>query len=239
MGMIYLSPHLDDVVLSLGGLLWEQTQVGMDVRILTICAGDPPEGKLSSFAESLHSRWGVGRDAIAERRLEDILSCQRLGASYNHLDIPDCIYRRSPKTGEHLYDSESALWIPVHPDENTLVEVVSNSILGLLSQDDSLVCPLTIGNHVDHRFTRVAAERVGVPLHYYADYPYALDEEENLMTMNLDGLQYTITPDGLSAWQDAVAAHQSQISTFWEDLVEMRTAIRNYYDQMGGIWLWR
>jgi LmbE family N-acetylglucosaminyl deacetylase len=236
---IYLSPHLDDVALSLGGLLWEQSRIGENVCVLTICAGDPPEGKFSPFAESLHDRWKVGRDAMAERREEDITSCRRLGATYHHLSIPDCIYRRSPRTGEHLYDSEDALWVPVHPDEDVLVEAISNAIVSMLSSNDSLVCPLTLGNHVDHRLTRTAAERVGVPLHYYADFPYALEEDVRCVTAGLEALQYTISPDGISAWQDAVGAHRSQISTFWEDLDGMRAAIRNYYDQMGGVWLWR
>ncbi len=239
MVVIYLSPHLDDVALSLGGLLWEQAQAGVDVCIFTICAGDPPKGKLSPFAESLHIRWGIGRNAMEERRSEDILSCQRLGASYHHLDIPDCIYRRSPKTGEHLYDSESALWNPVHPDEDTLIGDIRAAILEKLSPVDTLICPLTIGNHVDHRLTRAAAERTGIPLQYYADYPYALVEEADHLTANLEASQFAITPKGISAWQDAVAAHHSQISTFWEDLEEMRSAIQSYFEQRGGIWLWK
>jgi hypothetical protein len=69
---IYLSPHLDDVTLSCGGLVWEQVQAGEQVEIWTICAGDPPPGALSPYAEELHHRWGYGIEAIAERRIEDI-----------------------------------------------------------------------------------------------------------------------------------------------------------------------
>ncbi len=239
MDRIYLSPHLDDVALSLGGLIWEQTQAGQDVSIFTICAGDPPPGELSPFAESLHVRWEVGREAMADRRAEDIESCQRLGASYHHLDISDCIYRRSPRTGEHLYNSEGALWIPVHPDEAILIDVISNAIREILPSNAKLVCPLTLGKHVDHRLTRAAAERVGVPICYYADYPYVLDVDDFKFATNLKSSVYSITPPGMFAWQDAIGSHRSQISTFWDDLVEMRSAIQAYYDQMGGIWLWK
>ena len=239
MDKIYLSPHLDDVVLSLGGLIWEQTQAGQDVCILTICAGDPPPGEFSPFAESLHLRWGVGREVMAERRTEDIESCRRLGVSYYHLDIPDCIYRGSPRTGEHLYNSESALWIPVHPDEALLIEVISGKIREILPSEAALICPLTLGNHVDHRLTRAAAESVGISLQYYADYPYVLEVDLSSDVTGLKSSKYAITPDGMSAWQDAVAAHRSQISTFWMDLDDMRGAIQAYYAQMGGIWLWQ
>jgi LmbE family N-acetylglucosaminyl deacetylase len=238
MSMIYLSPHLDDVILSLGGLIWEQIQAGLDVCILTVCAGDPPEGEFSPFAESLHTRWEVGREAMADRRAEDIVSCQRLGASFHHLDVPDCIYRRSDRTGQHLYDSEEALWFPVHPDETPLIEVIRKAILDIRSFNDTLICPLALGDHVDHRLTRTAAENTRLPLRYYADYPYVLKLDVRRKTTDMDAAIYSITPAGISAWQDAVAAHRSQISTFWGNLDEMRAAIQSYYDGMGGIWLW-
>ncbi|MBN2499463.1 MAG: PIG-L family deacetylase, partial [Anaerolineales bacterium] len=55
--LIYLSPHLDDVALSCGGLVWEQAQAGMAVEVWSVCAGDPPPGELSEYARSLHARW--------------------------------------------------------------------------------------------------------------------------------------------------------------------------------------
>jgi len=238
MDWIYLSPHLDDVALSLGGLLWEQSQAGERVAVWTICAGDPPAGDLSPFAESLHTRWGTGLASMQARRAEDIASCQQLGASYRHFDIPDCIYRRSPRTGEPLYASREALWNPLHPDEEALVEHVAEQIEALLPAPVNLVCPLTLGSHVDHRLARAAAEKLGLPLWFYADYPYALKTESPDVQQKLrstrPALVLPISEAGLRAWQEAVAAHRSQISTFWKSLDEMRAAIREYCQQMGG-----
>ena len=118
MEWIYLSPHFDDVALSVGGLLWEQSRAGEQASIWTVCGAGPPPGDYSPFAESLHTRWKTGTEAIQTRRAEDVKACQYLGANFMHFDIPDCIYRRSPKTGEHLYASEESLWIPVHSDED-------------------------------------------------------------------------------------------------------------------------
>lgn len=237
---IYLSPHLDDVALSVGGLVWEQSQSGQDVRIWTICAGDPPPGKLSPFAQSLHERWKVGRDAMIERRQEDGESCDQLGASYDHFEIPDCIYRRSDKTGKHLYTDGDSLWIPIHPDENILIERISELLrekLAVLPPEVSLVSPLAIGDHVDHRLTRAVAEKSGLPLLFYADYPYVVRHGSLGPGAKMASRCFVISPDGLRAWQAGIAAHRSQISTFWTDLVEMQVAIRSYYQQMGGIWL--
>jgi len=238
MQWIYLSPHLDDVALSLGGLLWEQAAAGESASIWTICAGDAPPDPLSPFAESLHERWGTGGDAIVARRAEDIESCTILGASYRHLSAPDCIYRRSEQTGEYLYTSESSLTGPLHPDEESLVRRLSQTLKAALTPEVSLVCPLGLGNHVDHQLARAAAERLNIPLWYYADYPYIRDipdwEPENLKP-----IQHQISDEGVTAWQDSVAAHRSQISTFWKNIPEMRAEILDYARQMKGIILWR
>jgi LmbE family N-acetylglucosaminyl deacetylase len=77
MDWIYLSPHLDDVVLSCGGLVWEQARQGERVEIWTICAGDPPPIPLSSFAASLHERWQTNNKRQSSAA-EDKLACQRL-----------------------------------------------------------------------------------------------------------------------------------------------------------------
>jgi LmbE family N-acetylglucosaminyl deacetylase len=172
---------------------------------------------------------------MSVRRDEDIESCHRLGAESLHFSIPDCIYRRSPQTSKHLYDSEQALWRPVHPDEQTLAAKIAAELSAKLPQTSQVVCPLALGGHVDHRLTRMAAEMLDLTLWFYADYPYVLAAENCEALQKRAFTQYTITPQALSAWQKSVAAHQSQIRTFWADLDEMREAIRVYSHSMGGI----
>jgi len=238
MQWIYLSPHLDDVALSLGGLLWEQAAAGESAYVWTICAGDPPPGPLSPFAESLHGRWGAGREAIARRRAEDIESCAILGAAYRHFPIPDCIYRRSEQSGEYLYASEDSLNGPLHPDEQSLVWVLRKILKAALTPGVRLVCPIGLGDHVGHRLTRTAADGLDIPLWYYADYPY-VRRISNWEPKNLEPTVYPISAEGIAAWQDSVAAHRSQISTFWESISVMKTEISEYVQQMKGAILWR
>jgi len=80
-------------------------------------------------------------------------------------------------------------------------------------------------------------------LWYYADYPYARDEIETLTNMQRSlawKLQsHSLTVDGLLAWERAVAAYASQISTFWPDLEAMKADLRSFASQAGGIGLWR
>lgn len=173
------------------------------------------------------------------RRLaEDIASCQALGAGWRHFGLPDCIYRPGGEIGLHYYDSEEALWGEVHPAEIPLVDELAAMLAGYISPTAQVICPLALGGHVDHRLTRSVAERLGKRLWYYPDYPYVLKNMSTLEALHQAGWQpitFAISEGGLAAWQDAIAAHASQISTFWPDVASMRYAIRAFKEQMGGV----
>ncbi len=251
---IYLSPHPDDVALSCGGLVWEQVQCGEKVEIWTICSGDPPGSPFSPFAESLHLRWGAtAAESASTRRKEDRESARALGAEIYFFDLPDCIYRTGDAPDQHLYASEESLFGPLHPWETNKIAELALAFEARLAAagkaynlSASLVCPLAIGNHVDHQLVRAAAEQVSSeylakPKLYYADYPYILKETQKIEELESAGWNERICPvseKGLQAWQEAVAAHTTQISSFWESLPEMRAAIQAYRDLNDGIRLW-
>jgi len=242
MEWIYLSPHLDDIALSCGGLVWEQANAGDRPTIWSLCAGDPPGGELSPFAESLQSRWNTGGESAAIRRSEDAHACARLAAAYRHFSIPDCIYRKSPQDGRPLYTSEEAIFGLLDPVEQPLVDAVSNEIRQSLPAEAALVCPLTVGGHVDHRLVRAAAEKLGRPLWYYADYPYVErygEQVPELLPGGCEEVLWKVSGEGMQAWFDSVATHRSQIGSFWPDIESMESALQHYYQENGGIPLWR
>ena len=118
---IYLSPHLDDAALSCGGLIKQQTQAGERVEVWTVCAGEPPDGPLSMFAQVLHKRWGISDlRVVTERRREDLNGLEILGASVKHFSVPDAIYRRHPKTNEILYNAWEEMINGIAPGEERL-----------------------------------------------------------------------------------------------------------------------
>lgn len=241
MTWIYLSPHLDDAVYSCGGLIWEQVHTGETVEIWTICAGDPPPTPFSDFVIAIHRRWGTGDHSMSARRREDIAACQLLGAKPVHFDIPDCIYRRNPLTGEPIIQYEEDLWQPTLPVEYPLLEQIRRQIQSRLPAGAKLVSPLGMGGHMDHHLVRTALERIGQPLYYYADYPYAADENvkiEDWLCGASTPMNQTISQAALEAWQEAVAAYQSQISTFWGGISELRSALEAYLRKGGGTRLW-
>jgi LmbE family N-acetylglucosaminyl deacetylase len=242
MQWIYLSPHFDDVALSCGGLIWQQVRSGEAVSIWTVCAGNAPSRELSPFAKELHLRWETDQDATSQRRLEDLRSCHRLGVTSKQFTIPDCIYRLNPYTDEFFYTSEEALNGPLQPVDRQNIALLGEEIKRAVPEDVVLVCPLSLGNHVDHQLTRLAAEGLDRTKWYYADYPYVLRCNEKLEQLEKEGWisqSFQIPQDGLVAWQDSVASHVSQISTFWKDEHEMRMALSDYLEQNQGVRLWK
>ena len=239
MRWIYISAHLDDAVLSCGGLIWEQCHAGTPVEIWTVVCGFPPAGPLSDFARVLHFLWGTGtaEDTVALRREEDRLAARILSATVVHFDVPDSIYRRSAK-GEPLYED---VFMPIHPSENDMPEEIAASLAGKVKPDDTLVCPMTIGGHVDHVIVHHAVERLGRPLLYYPDVPYVLNHPDELVSVTSDmkALVYPVSEDGLHTWQEGIAAYASQISTLFESPEGMREAIRAYWQKDSGIYLWQ
>jgi LmbE family N-acetylglucosaminyl deacetylase len=174
---VYLSPHLDDAVLSCGGLICRQSRRGDEVIVMTICAGPAPAAP-SDFARLLHARWladATETDPMALRRREDEAACAFLGVRPLHLALHDGIYRRDAG-GRWLYAEETALWGPPDPaDDPTVWQVELEAWLERL-QPDFVYAPLAVGNHVDHQLTRQVAERwvaVGRPVLFYEDFPYS------------------------------------------------------------------
>jgi LmbE family N-acetylglucosaminyl deacetylase len=241
MNWIYLSPHLDDVVLSCGGVISEQIKAGDQVQVWTICAGDPPVEQLTVFAQKLHSRWNVEKDAVSKRREEDRLACNWLGAISSHYNFPDCIYRFFPDTSEPVVKSDKDLFRKFDLREEFLVRQLHQILQESIPESAKLVLPLTIGNHVDHQLTRLAGEGISPRCCYYAEYPYVLNpqfEINRAIKKVWQEIHYSVEADSLLSWQRAVSAYQSQISTFWADIPAMYAAIYLYWQKGGGAMLW-
>jgi len=223
-------------VLSCGGRIAQQAAAGARVIVITLCAGDPPDGPLSDFAQELHDRWELPRSAAELRRAEDRAALSLLGAQALHLPLPDSIYRRArpAEGGAPLYASEEAIFGPLHPLEWWLNLDWSAQLreFGPLRPDTEVNVPLGIGGHVDHQLVwRMADDWVGAQagVSYYEDYPYA--EDQALVQQWVEGrgwaaLWVWLSEAELERKAQAVACYRSQLSTFWPDEAAMRVALR-------------
>jgi LmbE family N-acetylglucosaminyl deacetylase len=240
---IYLSPHLDDVALSCGGQIWQRTTAGQRILVVTLMAGDPPEGAVSSFAQLLHARWELAVDAVAARRAEDIAACQIMGADWLHGPLPDCIYRHDSHSGEPLYPDVTAIFAEVHSADEA-VSLALTGWLEALPPAREWVVPLTVGHHVDHQLTRrAAAAAANCPVYYYEDYPYV--QKPGALELVLDPaaawqpVVIALSEAALAARCAAVAAFVSQVGSFFVDRADLEGQIGSYAARAGGERLWQ
>lgn len=234
---IYLSPHLDDAVLSCGGLIASQVAAGAAVTVLTVFAGDPAPAPLSDFAEALHRLWGAGANPVGDRRTEDHLACGRLGASVVHLPFPDAIYRVGPGN-QARYDSEEAIFGPIHAGDEGMVEEIRAHLARVCPVEAVVHSPLGVGGHVDHRLTRLAAESLGRPLWYYRDFPYAARGGALPQGLGVPPGRERLLPlslEQIDSWVAAISEYRSQVPTFWPDEYALYEDVRRFHDQAGGL----
>jgi LmbE family N-acetylglucosaminyl deacetylase len=249
---VYLSPHLDDAVLSCGGLIHQQASVGQPPLVITLFSGRPPaDAELSAFARSQHMRWGNPEDVFSVRWSEDRAALSVLGADYLRLNYLDCIYRGKDHGDESawFYASEQALFGSVHPAEHGLPAQLAHALTEFMPGGDgvTLYAPLTVGNHVDHQLAFSAAiilREQGWGVQFYEDYPYAETEGARSAALIARGGEHwqsrviSLGEDDLAAKIEAIACYASQLGVLFGGAEAMSDQVRGYASRLGGEWLW-
>lgn len=234
---VYLSPHLDDAVLSCGARLWVERMAGLAPRVITICAGIPEGERISPFALYQHERWGLVPRPFLLRRAEDVAALARLDVSdVLHLDVPDAIYRYG-EAGSALYASEAGIFGDLAVEEHHLVAAIADQLGPLLPSPPSgeVVAPLGVGHHVDHLLVHAVARRLGAQGHhilYYEELPYALAPGKLAEGLRSETKWHAETLPVDSASMDAKIAaagyYHSQIPVLFGDDLAMGRALRAY-----------
>lgn len=233
---LFLSPHLDDAILSCGGLIHQLTIQGEPVTIQTFMAGDPPTALPDTpIIRDLHRRWEAGEHPVAARRQEDRAAAHVLGASVQHLDWLDLPYRTN-LAGEALYPTENDLFGDIHMDDPVL-----NYDIELAPDVTAIYAPLGVGHHVDHQIVCYQAQQLETTaiVFYYEEYPYSASGGQAAVQTALAAFSKRLLPhlielseDDLLAKMEAIACYQSQISTFWDNVAEMKKRVRAYAEEV-------
>ena len=227
--LIILSPHLDDGVLSCGGLIAAAAAGGHRVEIWTLFCSAPWWPRYSPLAQWFHSvcagRAGAG--LARRRRAEDREACRMLGVGFRHYGWRDAVYRRD-QAGAVLYEScRQERW---HPADDAHLERMTRQLAHHLTESDLMIGPLALGKHVDHQLARAAAERSGhARLAYYPDLPYQV-RFPGEMASQLGGLVrcgYLPTQTQVSAWLAAVRCYRTQIMMLEEATGSLSDMIEN------------
>jgi LmbE family N-acetylglucosaminyl deacetylase len=173
---VYLSPHLDDAVLSCGGAISARAAEGGRVLVVTLCTAVPTPDRFGPLAVEFHGDWNLSaEDAVTARLHEDLLAMERVGADCLWVGMLDSIYRVP-----FGYDTRERLFGVPRPDDPLYADL--GDFLPRLRERlpaATFYAPLGIGFHVDHQITfDVASRHAGELLAFYEDIYYALEPGE-------------------------------------------------------------
>lgn len=211
-----LSPHLDDVAFSCGGIAARLAEAGW--RTLIVTAFTRSIHPASGFALECQRDKGLAdeTDYMALRHEEDRYSCLALGCEQIMLDLPEAPHRG--------YASASCLFAPPHADDE-IARPLADLLYGLLAREQPalVLAPQGCGRHVDHirMLDAVFDLRDGgsfrsAALGFYRDTPYVIRDPQATPDPRIDTLapDDIMMPVGGSAWcrkKQAVAAYSSQL----------------------------
>lgn len=242
----FLSPHLDDVALSCGGLVKRLVNQGQQVVIITVCTADwPADRPLTPAIKKEHDQWQLGDWPYQARRLEDAAATHLLGATALHLDLPDAIYRFDDQD-QPLYIKDF-IGVPPNPADWKRHAIALAGRLGEIIREDTapIYCPLAIGRHVDHSIVRHVTEVLFAKprIIYYEDYPYAdqpaAKVTETKSLTNPHSTQIALTVGELKARIEAIACYESQVKVMFRDSVAMAERVRAYVGDPPSEQYWR
>ena len=206
---LFLSPHLDDVAFSCGGLAACLADAGWRTVLATAFTRSVTPATGFALACQIDKGLGAGIDYMALRRAEDLVAAERLGFDeVLWLDLPEAPHRG--------YDSAPALFGALRADDAVvdplaaaLAQIHADRTPGLV------LAPQGLGGHVDHR-QMIAAALQAIPLPrlaFYRDTPYAIHAPDAQPDPAVPSGSHATVPIGtaLARKVSAAQAYASQV----------------------------
>jgi LmbE family N-acetylglucosaminyl deacetylase len=221
---VYISPHLDDVVLSCAGRILVETKSGRSVLIVTVFTADQPED--ADINPEVLARVGD----MQERKAEDCRAIERLGVDFLWLDYPEAMFRsESYHTLYGVFSLLTASDLKMAASLAPKIEELCRRV-----QCTRLYLPLGVGNHADHRLLFETGIQVAktpdrrYDVFFYEDAPYTFTP--NLLEYRLKAARVGAALNERwrerSVWERASETYQDMI-----ELSSVRAQLNNRFLQ--------
>lgn len=168
---LVFSPHLDDAILSMGGLLESLTKSGKDIKVVSVfTTGSNNESVLTKRLLTQANAKNQFQYFLT-RQLEDKKALGMLkGITIEHLGFTDAGWREG-EDKKLLYPRSVLGKIA---DRDLVTRAVEKKLLSYTGNSNTAVfAPIAIGNHVDHQIVRNIAAKLFPKVYYYCDFPYS------------------------------------------------------------------
>ena len=229
--ILVISPHLDDAVLSCGGLLLQNS----DALVVTVFTADPPTQRVGPL-----DAWA----APELRRDEDAMAMERVGAKARLLNMVDAIDRLGPE-GERLYPRIAALFGTVARPDAPIRDQIVEAVVPLI-EDRLVLCPMAVGAHVDHQLCAHAGRKLqslGHQVLFYEDAPYVYPNPGTVqgdsvlraagrLRARVEGFEDVAIDD--IAKSQAVACYATQVRELFGDMASYSVSMQGHFEALEG-----
>ncbi len=229
---LFISPHLDDVSFSCGGLAACLADAGWRTVLATVFTATVLP--VSGFALACQLDKGLAADVdyMALRRAEDREAASLLGfTEIRWLDLPEAPHRG--------YHSDAALFGPIGAHD-AVMPALTASVLRLNDeiQPDLVLVPQALGNHVDHQVVVLAAGHINIQASraYYRDTPYAIRDPDAAPARAVPNMPLVTVPIEVAMARKVAAAcaYASQIGFQFKTADALDHSLRAFAAQEGG-----
>lgn len=228
---LFLSPHLDDVAFSCGGLAALLHDRGWVTIMVTVFTRSIHPATGFALACQLDKGLGPEVDYMALRRAEDAEAARILGLEARSLDFPEAPHRG--------YESAPALFGPVLESDRMVQDLIpAFSVLRDALQPALVLAPQGLGDHVDHQIVIQVVQAVFSPLTlaFYRDTPYAIRNPSALVRVVTAGILPVDVEIGAAMDRKVAAssAYGSQVGFQFGGVAPLGDALRAFAEREGG-----
>lgn len=231
--VLFLSPHLDDAVLSCGALI-ESVKRTCPVTVATLFteATRPPHTHAAtSFLRQCGAADAAGLFHARRREDRDVL--REMEVDHVHFGETDALFRQRAggRVGERLgrllpelvhryptYRFDIARGRVARGDR-AMIDALVARVAGLIRSTGARVvfAPVGVGRHVDHLITRSVGARQQVAAIYYSDFPYNLALTPDRAFLERHRLTPWSWRDGIRAKQRLIRGYRTQVDALFPD----------------------
>jgi LmbE family N-acetylglucosaminyl deacetylase len=211
MRYIFLSPHMDDAILSAGSFLIQLTGKNLPITVVTIFSefGSLPIS-WDSRKYIFHSGFLRLSSFIKARKLEEDAVMKALNISSILLKFIDGGFRKTD-SGKLIYQNHDELMNgTISINDVSLIHNIEKRLRVIIKRDDVLVAPLGVGGHADHLIVNKVSLLFPNKILYWLDQPYA--RNLRLIRPNFSGYKVKNTIRKSRKKEKLVRLYKSQFS---------------------------
>lgn len=211
---IFISPHLDDAILSAGALINHLSSIGK-VKIITVFTKSSKKKTEATeeFTRSCHH--SNSSKLFLNRQEEDKKLCKYLKVDYLHLGFTDALWRDGYKSIKEVFSNK----INGTKKEKDLEKLITRKLKKIIKNKKNTVifAPLSIGNHTDHRMVNKICRDNFINVIYWEDYPYNLKSNPSEELVKKNSMSNFEFDKDLRSKDKLIRFYKSQISTLFAD----------------------